>query len=1008
MIRLRDEQKNTGPRMISTGPEKVQSGPQGNLTLLKGRRGSKSSSRDSFPKSVFTDPMSLVYSLGYKDRRISLSYDVLRRLHKNLSIISAIVKTRQDQVVSFCSPSRLMQGSTGVGFEIKHKDKEHVFNDSEKEVILDIENFLMNCGRDKGKDKRDDLDTFTKKFIEDLLIFDQGCLPAGTLIELGDGTNIPIENICSGMEVRTHKNGRSRVVTETMRRNYTGSLYTISSGGIKVTATDGHPFLVVTHPYFRFSQYRDKGIKPKWVEAKDIKSGHYLVYPKPTIEEGSPVDFCVFPESKQRKYPNIPYSDIAEKVGVHQQTVYKILNGKYTRNGPELISQVKSVADKLGFEISSAPCNENVDFDESFAFLCGAYCAEGSIGKSITQFSLADSGKDDDLVEGITECLDDLGVNYTILPVEDKHTLSIVAYSKSLRDFFVEHFGRGSGNLLIPEWLYESPKESRESFIIAYLLGDGSFGKQTSFSTTSTNLFSGIRILLSGLGIYARKVTEPETLWEYADYTRHNSERYIANLSGIHLRELLIRSGYFDVPTPKRSREPFIQDDDYFYIVVSSVTSKEVYEYPVFNMEVDEDNSYLANGIVSHNCFEIVPDLSGKPFEFLAIDGATIRIAATDEDWGFDPIQYRSSRAGRFQNETQDSLYGGDTSFNPRLDPRRRYYPAQGFGPVKFVQVVRGQIQTLYRDKELAFCMMNPTTDIYRNGYGVSNFEMLVLIITAHLYAEQYNLNAFTQGSMPKGLLNIKGANVDDDYLESFKRQWQANVTGTQNAFRTPVMMSDAIEYVNLQKTNLEMEYQRWLEYLIRTTCSVCGIDPGEVGYEFTGAEQTNIKFDTQAVHKLQKSKDRGLRPLLRYYAKTLTKHIISPFDDMLFLDFVGLDELTQKEAQELRQTEVTTHKTVNEVRVDEGLDPLDDGDVVLNATFLQYKQMEVNQSNADREFETAQEDKQYQREQDKVAQEQAQAQMQAEQQQPQEQEQQPQDQQDVADLDSLPQRSLH
>ena len=505
-------------------------------TLEKGWKTIPNEKPNRAPKTFMYDPMSLMYSLGYKDRQFSLTYDVIRQVTKQLTLTSAIIKHRINQIIQFCSPYSLTKQGSGLGFEIKHKDTDRPMSAAEKRFAKQIEQFILFCGDPRpnkytGK-RRPDFEEFTKKFIRDLMELDQACHPAGTLIELADGTELPIEEIEAGMEVRTHRLGRPRVVTETMNRAYTGKLYTVESGGLHISATDNHPLLVVAHPWFRLSPYRKKGIKPEWVKAKDVKPGNYLVYPKPENVDEEELEFFVFPKDRQRRYANIPYKTIAERVGVHPTTVRAILTGTYTRNGPELKERVKGVAKEMGFKLSHIPYKENVRFDKKFSFLCGAYCAEGNVGPkgSAVNFSLAED--DELLLDGIVECLDELGLNYNIIPEGDKRAVRLITHSKSLGEFLISNFGQGSCNKFLPSWIHTVPEESRKSFVIAYLLGDGNFGPQVGFSTVSKNLFCGLRILLSGLGVYARKSTEAARDWIHAEYVRHNSERYCASLSG--------------------------------------------------------------------------------------------------------------------------------------------------------------------------------------------------------------------------------------------------------------------------------------------------------------------------------------------------------------------------------------------------------------------------------------------------------------------------------------------
>jgi hypothetical protein len=339
---------------------------------------------------------------------------------------------------------------------------------------------------------------------------------------------------------------------------------------------------------------------------------------------------------------------------------------------------------------------------------------------------------------------------------------------------------------------------------------------------------------------------------------------------------------------------------------------------------------------------EVVPDRKERPFEFIAVDGATIRIAAEPRT----PYHSLNRNAqNRYPVDMLRDAYAlmGKQDANIDIWGRRKRTLRKR---VDHVQVIRGQIENVYYSGEMAFCIMNPRTDLATNGYGQSNIELLIRVITAHLYAEQYNLNVFKQGSMPKGVFNIIGEYQDPGQIDAFKRQWMANAMGVQNAWRMPVLSGTEVQWIPMTNTNQEMEYQQWLNYLIKLQSAIWQIDPAELSFELTsGVGQQTLpgQYETGAEWKVKKSKDKGLRPLLRAYAYFLNKHIIDRFDDHFYLDFIGLDELSQQEKLELRQQEVMTYKTLNEVREEEDLDPLENGDTVLNPTYLQYLQMQMN-----------------------------------------------------------------
>lgn len=338
-------------------------------------------------------------------------------------------------------------------------------------------------------------------------------------------------------------------------------------------------------------------------------------------------------------------------------------------------------------------------------------------------------------------------------------------------------------------------------------------------------------------------------------------------------------------------------------------------------------------------CFEVIPDRKGQPYEFLAVDASTIRLAASNVNADFST----ALRAGMHAQQ----------GYNPKDISPNHTWPGAG-QPYKtmqirnpeihdvpsYIQLVNGQIKNSYTRGELAFGVRNPRSDIYVQGYGYSELEQLITIITAHLYAEEYNRRFFMQGSAPKGILNFKGDNLTPDMLEVFKRQWRSNLEGVENSWRTPILQSEqGVDWIDLHPSNQEMEYSMWIEYLIKITCAVFLIDPAELNFDMHGGVQQTPLFESSQEWKLKASRDRGLKPMLRFIAKMINDNIVSKLDDHFMFDFMGLDELTEQEKHELRKEQLATYMTLNEIRREEDLSDQPDGDVVLNPTYTTYIQ---------------------------------------------------------------------
>lgn len=303
---------------------------------------------------------------------------------------------------------------------------------------------------------------------------------------------------------------------------------------------------------------------------------------------------------------------------------------------------------------------------------------------------------------------------------------------------------------------------------------------------------------------------------------------------------------------------------------------------------------------------EIVRDNNGVPCEYKATDAATMRKADEYEE--------------DYQKEHK-AIKG--------------YYPS-------IVQVINGQVVNDYYPWEMMFGIRNPSTDIKSNGYGRSELEDMIQTVTALLNADYYNANFFKVGSAPKGILKYQG-DINMNTVEQFKSQWVANTAGVMNMHKIPLINADKMEFINLQQSNKDMEFAKFQEFLIKISCALYKIDPSEIGFPMAGSsQQPSFGGSAGNEEKLKYSKDKGLKPLLRYVERWVNKYIIYQIDPNYEFRFVGLDNsITYKEELENNIKELQNFKTLNEIRKHHGLSPIDGGDIVLNPiAFQQYMTM--------------------------------------------------------------------
>lgn len=303
-------------------------------------------------------------------------------------------------------------------------------------------------------------------------------------------------------------------------------------------------------------------------------------------------------------------------------------------------------------------------------------------------------------------------------------------------------------------------------------------------------------------------------------------------------------------------------------------------------------------------CMECANNKKGKLVQFYPVDGSTIRLV------DYSNMEY----------------------IQKNFEKIKGYYP-------KYVQVWREQIFTSYYPWELTFGVRNKTTDILTNGYGISELEDMVSIVTWILFGMQYNGNFFSQGSNPKGFFVVKGKQSPST-LNDFKQMWRNTITGVENSHKVPVIGGEDVNWVNMQTSNRDMEFNQWLEFLIVIGCSVFKIDPTECGFNLQKA--ANVFGQDGQKQRLQHSQSKGLVPILKLFQRIFTKYIVERLDEDYEFVFTGIDIEDQKMAVE-----------IDKIKTDAGYMSLEDGfkkysgrdfnpekDTILNTVYTQQLQM--------------------------------------------------------------------
>lgn len=296
------------------------------------------------------------------------------------------------------------------------------------------------------------------------------------------------------------------------------------------------------------------------------------------------------------------------------------------------------------------------------------------------------------------------------------------------------------------------------------------------------------------------------------------------------------------------------------------------------------------------------------------------------------------------------------------VDPSTIFYGTNAKGEIikggqRYVQVIDKQVRAAFTSREMAMGIRNPRTDIGSSGYGLSEVEIAMRELIAFINTESFNDRFFSHGGTTRGVLQIKtGQQQSQRALQNFKREWKNSLSGINGSWQIPVVSAEDINFVNMTPTANDMQFEKWLNFLINIIASLYGIDPAEIGFPnkggATGSKGGNTLNESDPQKKLQQSQNKGLQPLLRFIEDLINKHLVAEFGDQYLFQFVGGDTKSEEEKLDILTKEVSTFKTVNEARKEKGLEPIEGGDIILKAEYIQGIGQDMNRERFEAEKE--------------------------------------------------------
>lgn len=419
-----------------------------------------------------------------------------------------------------------------------------------------------------------------------------GCFLEGTQVTMGDGTRVAIEEVAPGDMVMTHK-GHMRPVTNKQIRSYKGEMRYIRAVGVSspIRATANHGFHV---------------LRPSKICA--CGCGETL---SPSGSTTRRMNRRFKPGHDKRIYnPNNTYSldearDRKEKIASLKEFSFE-----------KVRADELEVGDFVAFPRLASSAVEGWTVGK--ARLVGYFLAEGSFLKhkgdpTETQFNFS-MGEKDTYVQEVVDLLSQEfpGSEPWVQERPERDTCVVHVCGREIAEWFRGHCGEYSHGKRMSQEAMALPAELHKHVVGAWINGDGTFGqanKTLSATTVSYDLACQMHMLLARCGIFARmECRQDAKTIEIAqavgsDWSPNfeTGKRPALNLvMGLTGQETL--RGFSDkVGQETSAKQQMRVLEDYVIFPITSI-EKGWHEGLVYNMEVEEDHTYVVEGVAVYNC----------------------------------------------------------------------------------------------------------------------------------------------------------------------------------------------------------------------------------------------------------------------------------------------------------------------------------------------------------------------------------------------------------------------
>ncbi len=251
----------------------------------------------------------------------------------------------------------------------------------------------------------------------------------------------------------------------------------------------------------------------------------------------------------------------------------------------------------------------NISANKSLAFLAGAYLADGCFtcknenSPDVTCVLYTIGSHDVEFRNAIIEHAENLGYKPKYRPEQAKGCDWILIDSTDLCTQIKELCGEYSEHKCIQGDARNWDIESTKTFLGGYMSSDGCFDVVGSFSacTASKNLLKDLQQAFAFIGIPACIGTEPNSYLRVNQFFIPQIQSYVIGKD--------IASAASKVDSGRG-----IISDKWLLMPILKI-ERNCSESEVYNLEVEEDHTYVAGGIIVHNCNKNYLEAKGVHFD---------------------------------------------------------------------------------------------------------------------------------------------------------------------------------------------------------------------------------------------------------------------------------------------------------------------------------------------------------------------------------------------------------